>query len=87
MIGFTEWRLPGDAPRPYGTALDDKGRLWIADTGVIPNHILGFDTATEKFISATEVPSGGNVRHMMFNKADGSFWFGVDAGYLAQGNP
>lgn len=50
---FTEWRLPGDTPCPYGTALDDKGRLWIADTGVIPNRILGFDTAAEKFISAT----------------------------------
>jgi virginiamycin B lyase len=84
---FTEWKMPGESPRPYGTALDASGRLWIADTGVIPNRILGFDTNAEKFISASEVPSGGNVRHMFYHPQDNSFWFGVDAGYLARGVP
>jgi len=84
---FSEWRLPGKSPRPYGTALDDRGHLWIADTGVLPNRILGFDMAAEKFFSSSPVPSGGNIRFMHFNPKDGSFWFGVDAGFLAQGQP
>ncbi|WP_299582414.1 hypothetical protein [uncultured Microbulbifer sp.] len=84
---FKEWKLPTENPRPYGTALDNRGRLWIADTGKIPNIIFAFDIKTEKFISQTPVPSGGNIRHMYFDSKDGSFWFGVDSGFLDQGIP
>ncbi|MBY6105731.1 lyase [Ferrimonas balearica] len=85
---FTDHPLPG-GPRsqPYGTALDDNGILWIAQTGMQPNQIVGFDTQSKRYISQSEVPSGGTVRHMMFDAKSGAFWFGVDTGYLARGVP
>ena len=82
---FEEWRLPGGADaRPYGTALDHLGRLWIAETGSAPNQMVGFDPATETFFSEAEVPSGGSVRHMYFHPSTQAIWFGVDTGYLAR---
>ena len=82
---FDEWLLPGGADaRPYGTALDHLGRLWIAETGTVPNRLVGFDPETETFLSETEVPSGGSVRHMYFHPPTRDIWFGVDTGYLAR---
>ncbi|WP_448547516.1 Vgb family protein [Thalassotalea fusca] len=80
---FSEWPLPsGSDSRPYGMTIDNKDRLWIAETGVSPNRVVVFDTQLEKFISSTPIPSGGAIRHMIFDQERGLVWFGVDTGYL-----
>jgi virginiamycin B lyase len=82
---FHEWLLPGGASsRPYGTALDHLGRIWIAETGTLPNRLVGFDPGSETFFSISEIPSGGSVRHMYFHELTKEVWFGVDTNYLAR---
>ena len=82
---FQEWLMPGGTgSRPYGTALDHLGRLWIAATGSQPNLFVGFDPTTESFFYETVVPSGGQVRHMYFHPKTNEIWFGVDTNYLAR---
>lgn len=77
----SEWALPsGEESKPYGSALDAKGRIWLVETGVQPNLFAGFDPETENFFSITPVPSGGGtVRHMHFHEETGAVWFGTDA--------
>lgn len=76
---FREWPLPGGKnARPYGTALDKSGRVWVV-TGTQPNYFVGFDTSTEAIISITAIPSGaGTVRHMHYHAPTDSIWFGTD---------
>jgi len=80
-----EWPLPGGAKaRPYGTALDDKNVIWMAEGGA-PNRLVSFDTKTEQFSSVTELPkSGGAVRHMYFHPPTREIWFGEDTNYLGR---
>jgi virginiamycin B lyase len=79
------WRMPGGKhSRPYGTALDDSGILWIAETGDYPNRLIGFDTARQEFISASPVASGGSIRHMYSDDQADAIWFGVDSGFIAR---
>ncbi|MFP4002790.1 MAG: lyase [Alphaproteobacteria bacterium] len=77
---FEEWELPpGKRSRPYGMAMDSKGRLWMVATGVDPNLFIGFDPEKEAFFSSTAVPSGGGtVRHMHYHAPSGTVWFGAD---------
>lgn len=79
-MSFDEWALPsGEDARPYGTALDERGRVWVVETGVSPNLFVGFDTRAEEVVSVTEIPSGGgSVRHMDYHGPTDSVWFGTD---------
>ena len=83
---FAEWPLPsGTGSAPYGTALDGKGRIWVAETGIEPNLLVGFDTEREKIASITPVPSGGGtIRHMMYDPDTQSVWFGADSGTIGK---
>lgn len=72
----------GHSSKPYGMALDSNGRLWIAETGQYPNRIVVFDSKDKKFISSTQVPSGGAIRHMHYDNKRDKVWFGVDTGYI-----
>lgn len=83
---FEEWLMPqGEGARPYGMAADSSGMLWMVATGVQPNEFLGFDPATEAFLPATEIESGGGtVRHMHYHEPSGSVWFGTDTNYLGR---
>ena len=78
---FEEWPLPsGGGALPYGMALDDRGRIWLVETGPRPNQLVGFDPATEAFFGVTPIESGaGSVRHMYFHAPTRSIWFGTDA--------
>jgi len=80
---FSEWASPGGpGSRPYGMAVDDRGRVWYAEGGN-PNHIVGFDPATRTFIGNTPIPSrGGAVRNMMFDVRSRMLWFGTDTGNI-----
>lgn len=77
---FTEWDAPsGEGSRPYGVAIDADDRIWFVETGVQPNRFVGFDARTEKYISTTEVPSGGGtIRHMYYDRGNNVVWFGAD---------
>ena len=77
---FREWPLPGGARSwPYGMALDDRDRIWIAETGLAPNRVVAFDPAAGKFFFDEPVPSGGGtLRHMVFDAKSRTVWFGAD---------
>jgi virginiamycin B lyase len=83
---FDEWALPGGADsRPYGMAVDRFDRVWLVETGVSPNRLLGFDTDEETFFSTTDIPSGaGAVRHMSYYEPAGEIWFGTDANTIGR---
>ncbi len=75
-----EWQTPaGHESRPYAMTSDDDGRLWLFETGIFPNRLVGFDPQTESFTEPVELDSGGGtVRHMVFDPDSGSIWFGTD---------
>ncbi len=77
---FEEWPLPSGAEsRPYGTAMDGEGNIWLVETGVQPNRFVGFDPDNERFFAIGEVPSGGRtLRHMHYHEATNTIWFGAD---------
>ena len=81
-----EWDNPsGSQSRPYGVAIDGSDRIWFVESGVQPNKFVGFDSDTEEFFSVTEIGSGGgSVRHMFYEEATNSIWFGTDANTLGQ---
>lgn len=83
---FKEWPLPsGSSARPYGTAIDSQDRLWIVETGVYPNRLVGFDPVGERFFSNTVIPSGGgSVRHMYYHPPSNEIWFGTDTNYIGR---
>ena len=75
-----EWPTPGGAgSRPYAMTIDDRDRPWFVETGSQPNRFVGFDPASERFISSSAIPSGGvAVRHMVFHEPTRTIWFGTD---------
>lgn len=77
---FTEWPMPaGEESRPYAVTVDGEDRIWLVETGISPNRFVAFDTGTESFTHAGEVPSGGGtVRHMVFDEDENVIWFGAD---------
>lgn len=83
---FEEFLLPsGKGARPYATAADAAGRIWVFETGVQPNMLVGFDPKTKKFLGATPVPSGGGtVRHAHYHEPSGAVWFGTDTNYIGR---
>lgn len=78
---FEEWACPHEErARPYGMAVDDRGRVWYVEVGVRPNRIVGFDPEQGENAYITEIPSGGGaVRHMFFDSERRAVWFGTDA--------
>ena len=55
------------------------------ETGAQPNRLVGFDPKSERFVGVTPVGSGGGtVRHMTFDRATGTIWFGTDAGTIGK---
>ena len=83
---FAEWVLPGGPDsKPYGMAVDRDDRIWIVETGIEPNRLVGFDTATETFLTETDIPSGaGSVSDMHYFEAGGEIWFGTASNYIGR---
>ncbi len=75
-----EWPTPGlRTSLPYALTVDDRDRLWFVETGRQPNRLVGFDSKTEKFFAAADVPSGGGtVRYMVYDAKRMVIWFGTD---------
>jgi virginiamycin B lyase len=80
-----EWQLPGGSnARPYAMVRDNLDRIWVVETSR-PNRFVSFDPKTLQFSAETEVPSGGGtVRHMFYDAATKSIWFGTDANTIGQ---
>jgi virginiamycin B lyase len=84
---FEEWQNPaGPRSAPYAMAGDDQGRIWQVETGVQPNRFVAFDPKTEQFGEAIPIAESGGivVRHMEFDRASRSIWFGTDAGTIGR---
>lgn len=83
---FAEWPLPGGADsKPHGMAVDKDDRIWIVETGHIPNSLVGFDAGTETFLTETDIPSGaGSVSHMYYYEPAGEMWFGTSTNYIGR---
>jgi virginiamycin B lyase len=82
-----EFPMPSAATSlPYAMAQDDRGRLWLVETGVQPNRLVGFDPGTESWISITPIAESGakTVRHMVFHAPTRTLWFGTDANTIAR---
>lgn len=83
---FQEWPLPeGAISLPYAMTVDDRDRIWLVETGVQPNRLVGFDPATGRFFSNTPIPGGARtVCHMIFHRPTRTLWFGTDAGTIGR---
>ena len=83
---FKEWLPPtGANAHPYAMAIDDRHRIWFADSGAQPNRLMAFDPQSEKFVVDTEIKNArGAVRHMVFNEAGRTLWFGTDTNELVR---
>ncbi|MEO8449236.1 MAG: lyase [Gemmatimonadota bacterium] len=75
-----EWATPGGkGALVYAMTSDDRDRLWLVETGKQPNRLVAFDSKTERWVSATDIPSGGGtVRYMVYDPATKTIWFGTD---------
>ena len=77
-----EFPLPaGKGSLPYAMAWDDKGKIWVAETGVRPNRLVAFDPKARQFTDSVDTEGGdeGNtVRHMVFHKPTREIWYGTD---------
>ena len=83
---FSEWPMPGgDTSMPFGMALDRNDRIWLVETGHIPNRLVGFDTGTESFLTETDIPSGaGSVSDLFYFEPAGEIWFGTESNYVGR---
>ena len=75
-------KLPaGEASLPYAMAGDDKGRIWVAETGVRPNRLVAFDPSAGKFTLMVDTEGGdqpNTIRHMVFSRPEREIWYGTD---------
>lgn len=80
-----EWPAPsGPQSRPYAVASNGE-TVWMFETGVQPNKLVGFDPGLQKFFSVNDVPSGGGtVRHHYYDSRNRTLWFGTDAGTIGR---
>lgn len=75
------WPLPGGLQSlPYAMASDDRGRVWVAETGIQPNRIVAVESGTGRVIGEAVVAEsgGGTIRHMTFDPRTRFIWFGTD---------
>ncbi|MBA3893327.1 MAG: lyase [Gemmatimonadales bacterium] len=77
-----EFTMPGKAASlPYAMAGDDKGKIWLAETGVRPNRLVAFDPGRRKFTDSVATEGGeapNTIRHMVFHKPTREIWYGTD---------
>jgi virginiamycin B lyase len=82
-----EWELPGKgASLPYAMAVDEQDRLWVVETGVRPNRLVGFDPKSQRFFGHTNIGKDAvnAVRHMVYDPATRALWYGSDQGQLGR---
>jgi len=60
---WSDWRLPGEAPRAYAVYVDEDDGVWVTDFG--GNAIVFFDPALEQFTTFPLERSGASVRQLL----------------------
>lgn len=83
----TEMPLPGGgASLPYGMSRDDKGRIWVTESGPKGAILQGYDPSTGRFFGRTLIGREDNntIRHMYFDARTGLLWFGTDQGTIGR---
>jgi virginiamycin B lyase len=83
-----EWLLPGGGDSfPYGMAVDDQDRIWIAEANPMrANKLVSFDTKKRVFehnITVGDGSQGNTIRHMQFDPITRTIWFGQDKGFIS----
>ncbi len=77
-----EFAMPGGARSlPYAMAVDDRDRVWVAESGVQPNRLVAFDVKAGSFSDSVAVSGGdapNTIRHMVFHGPAREIWFGTD---------
>jgi virginiamycin B lyase len=82
-----EYLLPsGAGSLPYAMTVDDRGRIWLAETGPQPNKLVAFDPARKAFTESITIAADGpnTIRHMVFDKTSREIWFGGDANMIGR---
>jgi virginiamycin B lyase len=82
-----EYLLPsGGGSLPYAMASDDRGRIWVAETGPQPNKLVAFDPAKKSFTESITIAAdkANTIRHMTFDRATRQIWFGGDANMIGR---
>ena len=82
-----EWALPsGPMSLPYAVTSDDRGRIWLAETGPQPNRLVAFDPASKRFVETITIAAdrANTIRHMTFDPATRQIWFGGDANMIGR---
>jgi virginiamycin B lyase len=82
-----EFLMPeGAGSMPYGMAADDRGFIWLAETGVQPNRLVSFDPRAKKFVENIPIAADGpnTIRHMQFDRPTRQIWFADDANQIAR---
>jgi virginiamycin B lyase len=80
---FDEYELPSRRPGAYAMAVDDRDRVWVVESGVQPNRLVGFDTGAQEIVADVAVDAG-TVRHMVFHAPSRTLWFGTDQGAIVR---
>jgi virginiamycin B lyase len=83
---FVEWTMPGGPEsRPLALAVDRYDRLWIIETGRVPNRLIGFDARLTNFLTVTDIPSGaGSIGDLYYHEPAGEIWFGTATNYVGR---
>jgi virginiamycin B lyase len=82
-----EYALPGGpGSLPYAVTSDDRGRIWLAETGPQPNRLVAFDPAQRKFTETIAIAAdkANTIRHMTFDPKSRQIWFGGDANMIGR---
>jgi virginiamycin B lyase len=82
-----EWPMPaGASSLPYAMTLDDRGYVWVAETGGQPSKLHAFDPKKKAWVESLPIPADGpnTIRHMTFDKATRQIWFGGDANMIGR---
>jgi len=82
-----EYLLPsGAGSLPYAMTSDDRGRIWLAETGPQPNKLVAFDPAKRAFTESVTIAAdkANTIRHMTFDRATRQIWFGGDANMIGR---
>ena len=71
---------------PYAMTLDDRGQIWVAETGAQPSKLVAFDPVKKLFTESLPIPADGpnTIRHMTFDKTTRQIWFGGDANMIGR---
>lgn len=82
-----EYELPGKgASLPYAMTVDEQDRLWVVETGVQPNRLVGVDARSGRIVSTSDIgeKAANTVRHMVYDPKTRSIWYGSDRGMLGR---